>query len=321
MDVPTVVADALEDEAVAAEVPLKGEDTLYVTRSRTLVYHSEGLLSDESVSTYPHDAERIDVDEGRRKATVTLSYGTRGEGSFGVPAGKLDDVLHPVLAGVLNAAAVTQAGETVKRTFRFGELTLVVTSDRLVKHVGSAVWDREYEEVPYEAVTDLTVEEGNVSSQLVLRTGERTERIKAPNEGFREVAETVQDALFAYYDVENLEAFHEYMHEDEDTDEGEVETGEVAFEETVDPIQAGGESTEGGTEAESGGSAETDETPARDLEASGFTSAAEKVETTLEREALEAELDAIESAIDEQRQALDEQAARIQAIRDLIPEE
>lgn len=321
MDVPTVVAEALEDETVAAEVPLKGEDTLYVTRSRTLVYHSEGLLSDESVSTYPHDAERIDVDEGRRKATVRLSYGTRGEDSFGVPVAKLDDVLHPVLAGVLNAAEVTQAGETVKRTFRFGDLTLVVTSDRIVKHVGSAVWDREYEEVPYEAVTDLTVEEGNVSSQLVLRTGERTERIKAPNEGFREVAETVQDALFAYYDVEDLDAFREYMREDEDDIDAEADTGDVAFEDTVDPIQAGDESAEAGTEAKSGSSTETDETPARDLEESGFTSAAEKVETTLEREALEAELDALENAIEEQRRALDEQAARIQTIRDLIPEQ
>lgn len=319
MDVPTVVADALEDEAVAAEVPLKGEDTLYVTRSRTLVYHSEGLLSDESVSTYPHDAERIDIDEGRRKATVTLSYGTRGEDSFGVPAAKLDDVLHPVLAGVLNAAEVTQAGETVKRTFRFGDLTLVVTSDRVVKHVGSAVWDREYEEVPYEAVTDLTVEEGNVSSQLVLRTGERTERIKAPNEGFREVAETVQDALFAYYDVEDLDAFREYMREDEDEVDAEADTGDVAFEDTVDPIQAGGDSGERGAESESGSTAETGEAP--DLEESGFTSAAEKVETTLDRDDLEAELDALENAIHEQRQALDEQAARIQAIRDLIPEQ
>lgn len=320
MDVPMVVADALEDEAVAAEVPLKGEDTLYVTRSRTLVYHSEGLLSDESVSTYPHDADRIDVDEGRRKATVTLSYGTRGEDSFGVPAAKLDDVLHPVLAGVLNAAEVTRTGETVKRTFRFGDLTLVVTSDRVVKHVGSAIWDQEYEEVPYEAVTDLTVEEGNVSSQLVLRTGDRTERIKTPNEGFREVVESVQDALFAYHDVGSLEAFREHMQGDEDEGDTGADTGDVAFEDTVDPIQTGGESGEKGTEAESGSSAETGETPARDLEESGFTSAAEKVETTLERDALEAELDALESAIEAQRRALDEQAARIQALRDLISE-
>jgi hypothetical protein len=313
MDVPTVVAEALDDEAVAAAVPLKGEDTLYVTRSRTLVYKSEGLLSDESVSDYPHDAERIEVDEGRRKATVSLSYGTRGEASFSVPASTLDDVLHPVLAGVLNAADVTEPGETVKRTFRFGDLTLVVTSDRVVKHVGSAIWDPEYEEVPYESVSDLSVEEGNVSSQLVLRTGERTERIKAPNEGFREVAETVQEALFAYHDVDSLEAFRTQQQAEAEAAAAEAGTEEVAFEDSVDPIGADEEAVDQAPEGE--------ETAAKELEESGFTSAAAKVETTLDGEALAAELDALEAAIENQRETLDAQVERINAIRDLIPDQ
>lgn len=315
MDVPTVVADALGDEAVAARVPLKGEDTLYVTRTRTLVYRSEGFISDESVEEYPHEAERVSVDDGRRKATITLDYGTRGQDSFSVPSSRLEEVLHPVLAGVLNAAGVTDAGETVKRTFRFSELTLVVTSDRVVKHIGAAVWDHEYEEVPYEAVTDLEIEEGNVSSQLVLTTREHTERVKAPNEAFREVEESVEDALFAYYEVEGIEAFRKLMAAEEDEEGLETETGDVSFEERVDPIGAGGsQSTESQPESDL-------DRAASELEKGGFTAAAEQVETTLDGEALEEALDAIEASLDEQAAQIQRQRERIDAIRDLIPDQ
>lgn len=319
MDVPTLVADALGDEAVAAHVPLKGEDALFVTRTRTLHYRSEGLLSDESVDEYPHDAERIEVGQGRRKATITLDYGTDGQGSFGVPTNRVDEALHPVLAGVLNAAGVTQPGETVKRTYRFSELTLVVTSDRLVKHIGSAVWDEEYEEVPYEAVTGLEIEEGNVSSQIVLHTAERTERIKAPNEGFREVEESVKDALFAYYDVDNLEAFRELMAAEAEAETEAVQTGgetaEVSFDENIDPIGSAG------SEAQSAVATESSPSEAEDpLTQSGFTAATEKV-VSMDRDGLRKELDALEAAIKDQQASLESQRERIEAIRDLIPDQ
>jgi len=314
MDVPTVVADALGDETVAAHVPLKGEDALYVTPSRSLVYRSEGILSDESVSAYPHDAERVAVDAGRRNATISLDYGTRGEDSFSVPGARLDEALHPVLAGVLNAAGVTQPGETVKRTYRFNELTIVVTSDRVVKHIGSAVWDHEYEEVPFEAVTDLVVEEGNVSSQLVLTTHDHTERIKAPSEGFREVEESVREALFAYYDVDSIEAFRELMAAEEpEGDTVETHSGDVSFEESVDPIDTSGQPGSPGSSVE--------EQAAQALEESGFTSAADTVEATLDREALEAELEALEAGLEEQARELERQREHIQAIRELIPDQ
>lgn len=314
MEIPELVADALGDEEVAAHVPLKGDDALYVTRTGTLHYRSEGLISDESVEEYSHDAERVAVDEKRRKASIDLDYGTRGEASFSIPANRLKEALHPVLAGVLSAAGVTDPGETVKRTYRFGELTLVVTSDRLVKHVGSAVWDMEYEEVPYESVTDLDIEEGNVSSQIVLHTGDRTERIKAPNEAFREVDETVRDALFAYYDVENLEAFKQLMATGEEDGTAEPETGDVAFGEGVEPIQPGGESGTATVNSDTGGS------PGDPLEESGFTSAAEKV-VPIDRETLLQELEALEASIEDQRQVLQAQKRRIERIRDQLPEE
>ena len=337
MDLPTLVEDALGDEEVAAHVPLKGEDALFITRTRTIHYREEGLLSDESVSAYPHDAERVEVEEGRRKATIRLDYGTDGVDAFNVPGSRLDEALHPVLAGVLNANGVTEPGETVKRTFRFSELTLVVTSHRLVKHIGSAVWDAEHEEVVYDELTDFEVEEGNVSSQIVLTTPTRTQRIKAPNESFRAVEESVREAVLAFHDVGSLEAFRELQTaEDGAEPAGAGATAEeVSFEGGVDPIRTeGGESTaekpasEPMAESASEQTAESATEPMDDLEAaaedlaeSGFTSAAAKVEAAVDPEALRAELEGLEAAIAEQEATLEAQRRRLEAIEELIPDQ
>ena len=202
MDVPGIVQGALDGEDVAASVSLGGEDALFVTPTRTLVYRSESLLSDESVESYPHEAERVTVKDGRRKTRITLTYSIDGERDFAVPSSAADDVLHPVLAGVLNGAGVTDPGETVVQTFRFSELTLIVTSDRLLKHVGSAVWDADHEQYHFEDVTGLDFEEGSVATQIVIEVDGRPQRIKTPNEHVAVVRERLTQSLFAYYDVD-----------------------------------------------------------------------------------------------------------------------
>ncbi|WP_129113198.1 DUF7115 domain-containing protein [Halegenticoccus tardaugens] len=207
MDLPERVRNELDGEPVAARVSLGGEDELFTTPTRTLLYRAEGLLSDEAVETYPHDAERVDVSEGRRKSSVALDYGLDGERSFSVPTKRLSEALHPVLAGVLAAAGITDGGEAVERTFRFSELTLVVTDARVVKHVGAAVWDDEYEEFAYDDVTDLTFERGSVATSVVVTVGNRQERFKAPNEEARAVRETLESAILAHHGVESLAAF------------------------------------------------------------------------------------------------------------------
>ena len=352
MNVPPRVDAVLGDEDVAAHVPLKGEDALFVTPTRTLHYTAEGLLSDESVTEYEHDAERIEVRESRRKAKIVLDYGLEGEAEIPVPSGSINDALHPILAGVLNAAGVTEPGETVKRTYRFSELTLVVTSHRVVKHIGSAVWDDEFEQVPYEDVTGLGVEEGNVASQVVLETTGRTQRIKAPNEEFRDVRETIEKALFAYHGVSNAAEFQAAVGADEDEPES-AESGEVSFDaepeleidsgsavtdtlESAEGVEPAGEpaaessaATETtGTGAGSTG-ADAAQTTAPDaaqhesdaLAESGFEKATSKVQPQVDTAAVRAELDAIEAELEAQEAALREQRDRVAAIRDLLPEE
>ncbi|WP_164932722.1 DUF7115 domain-containing protein [Halorubrum amylolyticum] len=250
MSLPELLAGTVGDEEVVAEVPLGGDDRLAVTPTRTLVYRGDGLLSDESVAEYSHDVERIAVSTGRRKAKLTLGYGLDGDETISVPAKRVDDVLHPVLAGVLSARGVTDPGESVVRTFRFSELTLVVTSGRLVKHVGSAVWDEEFEEFAYADLTDLDFEEGTVATAVVLAHDGRSERFKAPNESARAVRETLVDAVCAYHGVDSLEEFRvSVAGGGDDADAAADAGGTTDFGEGPDPLSA---SPVADAEAESG---------------------------------------------------------------------
>ncbi|QFU83887.1 DUF7115 domain-containing protein [Natronorubrum aibiense] len=236
MSVPGIVHSTLDGEDIAARVSLGGDDELFITPSSTLVYNSEGLLSDESVDEYPHDADRLTLSEGRRKTAFTLEYPLEGTKKFTVPASKTDAVLHPVLAGVLNGNGITEPGETVVQTYRFSELTLIITSDRLVKHIGAAVWDGDYEEYQFEDVTGLAFEDGSVATQIVLTVEGRPQRIKAPNEEANDLRERLKRALFEYHDVGSLEQLNEVVGDGEsEPDRGRAS---VDFGDGVDPLDA-----------------------------------------------------------------------------------
>lgn len=290
MNLPDILHAHLDDESIAARVALGGEDELFVTSTRTLVYRAEGLLSDESVESYSHDAERILVSEGRRKTTVTLDYGLDGEESFSVPTKRIQDALHPVLAGVLNAAGITDSGETVKQTYRFSELTLVITSSRVVKHIGSAVWDDDYEEYHYDDVTDLTFEEGSVATSVVITIGGRQERFKAPNEEVRAVREGLTSALLDYYGVESLAEFRTVTaprdaEGETDTTRDPVDFGDGPTPLSANPSElsetpANATRTEDAPRTESEGTAESTESPGSDRSPEA---AAEVLSRSLER--------------------------------------
>jgi hypothetical protein len=256
MSHPDIVQSALGDEGVAARVDL-GDDALFVTPTRTVLYRADKLLSDESVEEFPHGAERITVSAGRRKASLTLDYGLDGERSFTVPAKALDRVLHPVLAGTLNAAGVTVPGETIKETFRFSELTLVVTSHRLVKHVGNAVWDEEYEEFHYDDVTDVAFEEGSVATSLVVTVDGRQERFKAPNESARELRERLTEAVLAHHGVDSVAELRERFAVEEE----EESASTMSFGEGPTPLSVSSDDDhdhDGDADADEGATGEAD---------------------------------------------------------------
>jgi len=237
MSLPELLAATVGDEDVVAEVPLGGGDRLAVTPTQTLVYRGDGLLSDESVDEYGHGVERIEVSTGRRKAKITLGYGLDGDETLSVPTKRVDGVLHPILAGVLSESGVTGPGETIVRTFRFSELTLVITSERLVKHVGSAVWGPEFEEFHYADLTSLDFEEGTVATAVVLAHDGRSERFKAPNESARAVRETLADAVCSFHGVDSVEEFRVTAEREESATDADA-SGTTDFGEGPDPLSA-----------------------------------------------------------------------------------
>ncbi|AGB16699.1 hypothetical protein Halru_2108 [Halovivax ruber XH-70] len=270
MSVPAIVQSALGDAEVVERVSLGGEDELFVTSESTIIYRSDGLLSDESVDEYPHEATRLSVTEGRRKTKLTLEYAIEGTEEFKIPGSVTDAVVHPVLAGVLAGNGITDPGERVIQTFRFSELTVIVTSQRLVKHIGSAVWDEDFEEYRYEDVTGLSFESGSVATQVVLEVDGRQQRIKAPNEQATELRQRLQQAIFAVHDVDSLDELHEKVGLEDD----EADTSTVDFGEGVDPLST--DSSDENTETEP----EIDTTAAMaEIDASGSQSAHESTGT------------------------------------------
>ena len=246
MEVPESVRSALADDAVEATVDLGGNDALFVTPSRTIVYRSEGLLSDETVEEYPHDAEGIRVSEGRRKAKLVLDYGLDGERNLSIPAKRLDETFHHLFGGVLRATGVVEPDEDVIETFRFSELTLAITAARVVKHVGTVAWDEDHETYPYEEVADLSVEAGSVATSIVLTLGDRQERFKAPNESVRAVREGLESALLSYHDVESVEELQVRAEAEQEAAAAAAETAEpdagagegMSFGDGPDPLSA-----------------------------------------------------------------------------------
>lgn len=223
MSVPEIVFEKLEGEEPKRTVPLGGDDKLVVTPSRTLVYRAEGLLSGESVEEYSHDAERISVSEGRRKSTIRLDHGIDGDSEFTIPSARIDDALASVLWGVLSVNDVTSEDEPISEVFRLGELSVIITEDRIIKHIGPDIWDEEFEKYDFEEVTGLDIEEGEVSSQIIVRVDGRPQRIKIPSSDAPQVRARIERALLDYHGFDTLTEFTRHVTPAEE-DESDAQT-------------------------------------------------------------------------------------------------
>jgi hypothetical protein len=224
MDLPDLLRDRLDGESVLASVDLGGGDRVVVTPSRALCYRSEGLLSDESVETFPLDAQRLELRSGRRKTTFELGYVDERR-DFTVPSSRASEVLSPLLGGVLRTADIVEDDESVRGAYRFSELTLVVTDRRLVRHVGGAVWDEEYEVAPFADLTGLAFEEGSVGTEVSVEVDGYPQRFKVPNEHAGSVRKTLQNAVFAFHGVDSLAELDAAVGVDSEEGDELVESG------------------------------------------------------------------------------------------------
>ncbi len=318
MDVPGLVEEALEGEHIAAQVGLGGDDELFVTPTQTLVYRSDGLLSDETVETYPHDSERLLLSEGRRKATITLVTPLGDRQNFSVPANVADEVILPVLAGVLHANDVTDDTESVLHTYRFSELSLVITDQQLIKHVGEAVWDTDFEAYAHADVTGLDVEEGDVTTQVVLSVDGRPERIKTPKANARKVHSHLEEAIREYHNLDPQTDLNTALAPTDDAESPSQSSSDpeaIVFEDQVDPLDTSGVDTlETGPDSEPASTDPTQSSTATaasdpsQLSDAGFTPADAATPD------LQEELAELRSAIEEQNKLLNRQQETLEQL-------
>lgn len=261
MDVPDLVRDSLGGEEIEAGVNLGDEDTVCLTPTRTLVYRAEGLLSDEKVEEFPHDVERLDVSEGRRKTKFVLQYVDETR-EFSVPPNRDTQVLELLFQGILREAGVIDAGESVAGAFRFSELALIVTDARVVKHIGSTVWTDDYEVYPFAELTGLSFDRGSVATEVVIEIGGRPQRVKTPNEQARKVQHVIENAAFEFHGVTSLEELNATVADDGSGDPEQAETGGgLELGDGIDPLVTDHEDETSGVEEpmESSGASESSE--------------------------------------------------------------
>jgi hypothetical protein len=239
MDIPDLVQRALGGEEIQAGVSLGDDDAVCFTPTRTLVYKGEGLISDEGVEEFPLDVERLAVKRSRRKTKFQLQY-IEGPRSFTVPSNRGEDVLERLLEGVFRVESVVEPDESVLGVYLFSELTLVVADRRLVKHVGEAVWDDDYEVYDFDDVTGLDFERTSVATSIVVEIDGYPQRVKVPSDTGPVVRKTLQDALFDFHGVGSLEELNRVLGPDDDEPETDADapdqTDDLALGSGIDPL-------------------------------------------------------------------------------------
>lgn len=321
-ELPERLVEAVGDATAIELIDVGGGDIVAVTGAATYCYRSEGLLSDETVDRFPHDIERLTTEAGRRKTTIHFET-IDGEQSLTVPGRVADGVVEAILEGVLRTTGVVDDDETIQALFRFSELTLIVTDRKLLKHVGSAVWNDDFEAFAYEELTDLDFEEGSVATQVIVEVDGRRQRVKVPNEHAGRVRQEVQSAVFEYHDVSSLGGLRsevrEEIEEEEESDaedaDAESEASSVVGSDWSPPANQDVTTSDAGSSSEDGDGHTVGEAESRDAEsdvdagqatAADVDALAEQVETlteTVERqsELIEAQQETLEKLVDELR--------------------
>ena len=324
MEIPDRVKQQLDGESIQSAVSLGDEDVICFTPSRTLLYRGEGLLSDESLTVYDHDVERLNAAEGRRKVTFELEYVDSVE-KFKITKKRMEPVLTRLLAGVLDTKGITEDGESVEGVFLLSELTLVVTDTRLVKHVGSYVWDPDFEEYPYADVTGLEFEEGSVATQLVVSVSGRPQRIKAPNDEARKIRRTLSEALFAYHDVDSLSALNEQIGDQPEPAEQGRGDG-FSLDDSISPLVGDASAEESGDDSEgTTGSGDEGAAVVAGVEGSATGAAPESDAgeepssvDPAEIAALRTQVSELTTAVERQQEQLDDQSEQLRKQRETI---
>lgn len=316
MELPALVERHLGDTVPETVLTLGDDDLAVFTSDELLLYRAESLLRDATLSQYPTTATSLGVKAGRRKTTVILGYATE-QRQFTVRNSRADAVVEQLLGKMLRTTGSIDKDESVAGVYRFSDLTVVVTEARLLKQIGTNIWEGEYDEFRFEHVERVTFEQGQVATQVVLSVGGRSERIKVPSEEAPRLRQTLTEAVLSFHDADSLVEFNG-RHKTEST--GGSAVSAVALDESISPlIESESPTHQGQSESwQSVDAWDTSETGKPTGESVGqYTGSDESAsgdDSTTDDSNVTAQLTTLAQTVERQQELLEHHAARIEEL-------
>lgn len=201
MDIPGLLSDSIrEEEKIVSRVLVASGTNMITTNERVFIHREEGIINNEIFEEYSLDVEQISVFSDKRKARVVLSYGLEGTREFSVYAKYYERVVDPLVRGVIKATGVVEPGELIRHVHRYGQLTIVLTDKQVLKHIGIALWSRDYESYRHEDIARIDIETGGASAEILIEYKGRIHRIKTDKERARRICVQARNCLALYRD-------------------------------------------------------------------------------------------------------------------------
>ena len=212
MDIPSLLSDSIkEGEKIVSRVLIASGTHMITTTERVFIHREEGIINNEIFEEYSLGVDQISVFSDRRKSRIVLNYGLEGTREFSVYAKYYDRIVDPLVRGVLKATRVVEPGELIRHVYRYGQLTIVLTDKQFLKHIGVALWSRDYESYQYEDIARIDIEKGGVSAEILIEYKGRMHIIKTDKDRARRVCVQARNGLALYRGCKDYQEYEKMI--------------------------------------------------------------------------------------------------------------
>ena len=217
MELPDVISDmVLDDEIILSRTLISNSVEMIVTSTRLFLYRGTSLINTESFEEYKLNVDRISISPDRKKAQITLDYGSNRTIEFQAYRKYLDMIYEPLIRGVIHANNILQQGESIKKIYRKGELTVVLTNMKILKHIGTSLWDLDFENFNLETISRIYVAEGGSSSEVIIESNNRLHRIKTTTSVAQSLCDSSIIELISFHNFPTYLEFKKSLHSSSD---------------------------------------------------------------------------------------------------------
>jgi hypothetical protein len=116
-------------------------------------------------------------------------------------------IYDPLIRGAIHAKNTLQQGESIKKICRKGELTIVLTNMKILKHIGTSLWDIDFESFDLETISKIYVDAGGISSELIIESNNRLHRIKTTANIAQSLCDSSINELISFHNFPTYSEF------------------------------------------------------------------------------------------------------------------